>query len=199
MNILHNGKIYTDDLMKRCGFPADPSRLSSAEKVYFLGNYLVDALELIKRLEAENASLKANMEHEAARSIQMVNEIADMTTDLDINVLLDRAGMEPYTDGTLSESFVLRIALKRALDERDAAREKTHWISAEEPPKTDEWVAVWYRDKDGDCFPTVGQYRDFAGQKYWTTDVDDNERAYPPEEITHWMPLPGPLEADDHN
>lgn len=83
-----------------------------------------DLLSLVHRLEEANASLKANMEHEAARSIQMVNEIADMTMDLDINVLFERAGMEPYTDGTLSESFILRIALKRALDERDAALAK---------------------------------------------------------------------------
>ena len=82
---------------------------------------MIDALALIKRLEAENGSLKANMEHEAARSIQMVNEIADMTIDLDINALLERAGMQPYTHDTLSKTFVLRLALKKVLDERDAA------------------------------------------------------------------------------
>lgn len=69
------------------------------------------------------------------------------------------------------------------------------WISAEEPPKTDEWVAVWYRDKDGDCFFTAGRYfKHTNGQMYWRTDVDDNAHAYPPAEITHWMPLPKPKE-----
>lgn len=90
--------------------------------------------------------------------------------------------------------------IKRAIQAQMDRDKVDRWISVKDRlPETDAWVAVWYRDKDGDCFPTVGQYRDFAGQKYWTTDVDDNERAYPPEEITHWMPLPGPLEADDHN
>ena len=90
--------------------------------------------------------------------------------------------------------------MRRAIEAQMERDKVDRWISVKDRlPETDAWVAVWYRDKDGDCFPTVGQYRDFAGQKYWTTDVDDNERAYPPEEITHWMPLPGPLEADDHN
>lgn len=68
------------------------------------------------------------------------------------------------------------------------------WISVEERlPETDAWVAVWYMDKDGDCFPTVGAYRDGGnGLMYWETDVDINERAYPPEKVTHWMQLPNP-------
>ena len=57
MNILHKGKIHTNDLLKRCGFPADPSRLSNAEKVYFLGNYLVDALEKLDRLNGPQKPL----------------------------------------------------------------------------------------------------------------------------------------------
>lgn len=68
------------------------------------------------------------------------------------------------------------------------------WISVEDRlPETDVWVAVWYMDKDGDYFPTVGACRDGGdGLTYWETDVDINERAYPPEKITHWMPLPEP-------
>ena len=57
MNILHKGKIYTNDLLKRCGFPADTSRLSSVEKIYFLGNYLVDALEKLEQVNAPNKPL----------------------------------------------------------------------------------------------------------------------------------------------
>lgn len=38
----------------------------------------------------------------------------------DINVLLERAGMQPYTHGTLSETFLLRLALEKVLAERDA-------------------------------------------------------------------------------
>ncbi len=68
------------------------------------------------------------------------------------------------------------------------------WISVEDRlPETEEWVAVWYRDKDGDYFPTVGRYAKVpSGKMCWATDVDNNELAYPPEKITHWMPLPKP-------
>lgn len=64
------------------------------------------------------------------------------------------------------------------------------WISVKERlPENNVWVLIWYRDKDGDYFPTVGQY---VEHNLWATDVDSNDRAYPPEEITHWMPIPEP-------
>ena len=65
------------------------------------------------------------------------------------------------------------------------------WISVDDRlPETNDWVVVWYRDKDGDYFPTVGKYN--SQENYWTTDVDNSETAYPPDKITHWMPLPEP-------
>ena len=65
------------------------------------------------------------------------------------------------------------------------------WISVDEGlPETNDWVLVWYRDKDGDYFPTVGKYN--SRGNYWITDADDSEAAYPPDKITHWMPLPEP-------
>ena len=79
---------------------------------------------------------------------------------------------------------------KYVLDTMAAA---PRWISVEDRlPELDEWVAMWYMDKDGDFFPTMGKLCEYAGKACWTTDVDDNPRAYPPEKITHWMPLPKP-------
>jgi len=64
------------------------------------------------------------------------------------------------------------------------------WISVKERlPENDDWVLIWYRDKDGDYYPTVGRFKENG---CWSTDVDANDFAYPPEEITHWMPIPEP-------
>lgn len=81
-----------------------------------------------------------------------------------------------------------------ALDRMPAVDAGPKWISVQDKlPDTEDWVVVWYRDKDGDCFPTIGSYGERAfGRKYWTTDVDLNDAAYPPAAITHWMPLPEP-------
>lgn len=66
---------------------------------------------------------------------------------------------------------------------------QSNWISVEERlPETSEWVVVWYCDKDGEYFPTIGMYRDGG----WFTDVDNNDSAFPPVKITHWMRLPKP-------
>ena len=72
---------------------------------------------------------------------------------------------------------------------------QSKWISVEERlPETADWVVVWYCDKDGEYFPTVGMYRAewSYGEKSWVTDVDNNNSANPPVKITHWMPLPNP-------
>lgn len=71
----------------------------------------------------------------------------------------------------------------------------SRWVSVEDRlPETDDWVLVWYCDKDGDFFATVGKYKEWkpTGERYWYTDVDNNETAWPPVKITHWMPLPEP-------
>lgn len=67
----------------------------------------------------------------------------------------------------------------------------SRWISVEDRlPETDDRVLVWYCDKDGDFFPAVGRYGE--KEERWITDVDDNDHAWPPVKITHWMPLPEP-------
>ena len=68
------------------------------------------------------------------------------------------------------------------------------WISVEERlPATNDFVVCWYRDTEGDYYPTIGSYGQLpTGEMCWTTDVDNNENAYPIDEITHWMPLPEP-------
>lgn len=83
--------------------------------------------------------------------------------------------------------------IKRLEAERDAALANVpKWISVEDRlPDADDWVAVRYRDKEDSYYPTAGYYfKHTDGQMYWATDVDNSETAYPPEEITHWMPLP---------
>lgn len=103
------------------------------------------------------------------------------------------------SERTMTKYRVLMDALEKVLAERDAAlAQVTKWISVDDMlPETDEWVAVWYRDKDGDYFPTAGVYRDGGdGFTYWETDVDCSERAFPPEKITHWMPLPEPAKEE---
>jgi hypothetical protein len=83
--------------------------------------------------------------------------------------------------------------MQRTEQERWAIIKRTHyipqWISVKEQlPETSEWVVVWYCDKNGEYFPTVGMYRDGG----WFTDVDNNDSAFPPVKITHWMKLPKP-------
>lgn len=84
---------------------------------------------------------------------------------------------------------------KFVMDAVDAA---PRWISAEDAlPEPGEWVVAWYADKDGDYFPTIGKY---VGKTCsWTTDVDDNDHAYPPVKITHWMRLPKPPVTNESN
>ena len=74
------------------------------------------------------------------------------------------------------------------------------WISVEERlPESESWVVVWYRDKDGDYFPTIGQYGEGAfGRMRWMTEAEGNDMAFPPEKITHWMPLPEPPKEERH-
>jgi hypothetical protein len=85
--------------------------------------------------------------------------------------------------------------LARAVSEIERLREERRWISVEERlPKDDVEVLIC---GTGWGSPAIGwrehQPHYIVPETIWTLG-DDVDRGYPPQDITHWMPLPAPPE-----
>jgi hypothetical protein len=86
--------------------------------------------------------------------------------------------------------------LEEAAEEIARLRDESRWIPvAERLPDEGVSVLVWHK---GGNMPDIGwrEYRQYyiVPETIWTLG-DDLDKGYPPENITHWMPLPaGPAE-----